>query len=69
MSYISGKEMSLLNPQDRPAMIYQEYCELVLKMHSKWHKVADYADAMHISLPHLSSTVTKPRVNSFTLPF
>ena len=44
-------------PQDRKAEIYQEYNELVLRHYHEWHQVAEYAEAMHITVPHLCSTI------------
>ena len=47
----------ILRPQDRKTQIYQDYCQLVLKNYQKWHHVNQYADAMHITLPHLCATI------------
>lgn len=44
-------------PSDRKMEIYQEYCSLVLKHYHEWRQVAEYANAMHITLPHLCTTV------------
>lgn len=46
-----------LRPQDRKTQIYQEYCQLVLKNYAQWHHVNQYAEAMHITLPHLCATI------------
>ena len=56
-SYAHKQEGSLTRPQDRKTQIYQEYCQLVLKHYSEWHHVNQYADAMHITLPHLCATI------------
>ena len=42
---------------DRKSEIYQEYSELVMKHYQEWHHVAEYASAMHITVPHLCSTI------------
>ncbi len=55
--YIKEVSAGSERPQDRKTEVYQEYWQLVLKHYQKWHHVAQYADAMHISLPHLSATV------------
>lgn len=44
-------------PQDRRTEIYRDYCQLVLKHYAKWHHVSQYAEAMQLTLPHLSATV------------
>lgn len=44
-------------PMDRKSEILQEYSELVMKHYREWHHVADYAAAMHITVPHLCSTI------------
>jgi AraC-like DNA-binding protein len=43
--------------QDRKTEIYNEYNNLVLQHYHEWHHVAAYADAMHITVPHLCSTI------------
>lgn len=50
-------ESAKLQPQDRKTEIYQEYNNLVLQHYHEWHQVASYADAMHITVPHLCSTI------------
>ena len=42
---------------DRKAEIYHEYSELVMKHYHEWHHVSDYAEALHITVPHLCSTI------------
>lgn len=42
---------------DRKTEIYQEYTNLVLQHYHEWHHVAAYAEAMHITVPHLCSTI------------
>ena len=44
-------------PQNRKLEIYMEYQKLVLDHHHEWHHVAEYADAMRLSLPHLCSSI------------
>jgi AraC-like DNA-binding protein len=44
-------------PMDRKNEIYQEYNQLVMKHYHEWHHVSQYAEAMHLTLPHLSSTI------------
>ena len=43
--------------QDRKTEIYQEYNELVLHHYHEWHHVAEYAEALCITVPHLCSTI------------
>ena len=47
----------LMRPQDRKTQIYQDYCQLVLKNYQQWHHVNQYAEAMHITLPHLCAAI------------
>lgn len=47
----------IARPQDRKQELYQEYCDMVLKHYHEWHHVSIYADALHITLPHLCSTI------------
>ena len=57
-SYARRQEKDfLLRPQDRKTQIYQDYCQLVLKNYQQWHHVNQYAEAMHITLPHLCATI------------
>ena len=42
---------------DRKTEIFQEFSDLVLQHYNEWHHVATYADAMHITVPHLCSTI------------
>ena len=44
-------------PQVRRTEIYHEYNDLVLKHYSEWHHVSEYAEAMHLTLPHLCSSI------------
>ena len=46
-----------IRPQDRKTEVYQDYQKLVLAHYHEWHHVAQYAEAMRLSLPHLCSTV------------
>lgn len=43
--------------QDRKTEIYQEYNDLVLQHYQEWHHVAEYAEALCITVPHLCSTI------------
>ena len=43
--------------QDRKSEIYQEYNDLVLAHYHEWHHVSAYAEALHITVPHLCSTI------------
>ncbi|MCR5049957.1 MAG: AraC family transcriptional regulator [Paludibacteraceae bacterium] len=43
---------------DRKMELYQEYCNLVLKHYHEWHRVADYAKAMSLTMPHLCSSIS-----------
>jgi len=42
---------------DRATMIYQAFSRLVLRHYRDWHRVSQYASAMHITLPHLCATI------------
>ena len=44
-------------PLDRKNEIFQEYCQLVMNHYHEWHHVSQYAEAMRLTLPHLSSTI------------
>lgn len=44
-------------PQDRKTEVFREYQQLVLAHYQEWHNVAKYADVMHLSIPHLCSTI------------
>ncbi len=48
---------TIIRPQDRKQEIYQTYIKMVLEHYQEWHHVAQYAEAMHITLPHLCSTI------------
>lgn len=60
MSYAEAahsNDEAVIQPLDRKTEIYQDYCQLVLKHYQEWHQVSQYADCMHITLPHLCSTI------------
>ncbi len=50
-------DKSYIKPVDRKQEIYQTYVKMVLAHYHEWHHVAEYAEAMHVTLPHLSSTI------------
>lgn len=54
---LSSNADKLAPPQDRKTEIYQEYSDLVLHHYNEWHNVSAYAEAMHITVPHLCSTI------------
>ena len=54
--YFVANRETKAEPMDRKSEIYQEYSELVMKHYQEWHHVAEYASAMHITVPHLCST-------------
>lgn len=43
--------------KDRKTELYQIYCQLVMKNYQRLHHVSQYAELMHITLPHLCSTI------------
>ena len=43
--------------QDRKTEIFQEYSDLVMRHYHEWHHVAEYAEALCITVPHLCSTI------------
>ena len=55
--YLVANSETKAQPMDRKSEIYQEYSELVMKHYHEWHHVAEYASAMHITVPHLCSTI------------
>ena len=54
--FVANSETSA-PPMDRKTEIYHEYSELVMKHYHEWHHVADYAEALRITVPHLCSTI------------
>lgn len=56
-SYARSQDEYIIRPNDRRTEIYQDYCQLVLKHYREWRHVNQYAQAMHITMPHLCSTV------------
>jgi AraC-like DNA-binding protein len=55
--YFVANSETKTQPMDRKTEIYHEYSELVMKHYREWHHVAEYATAMHITVPHLCSTI------------
>ena len=55
--YFVANRETKAQSMDRKSEIYQEYSELVMKHYQEWHHVAEYASAMHITVPHLCSTI------------
>lgn len=53
----SSSAVAAYQSTDRKTEIYHEYRNLVLQHYREWHQVASYADAMHITVPHLCSTI------------
>lgn len=56
-SELSTTETQTVYAQDRKSEIYQEYNDLVLAHYHEWHHVSAYAEALHITVPHLCSTI------------
>ena len=56
-SYAKTQDDYLVRPQDRKTAIYQEYTRLVMDHYAQWHHVVHYAEAMHLTMPHLCSMV------------
>lgn len=56
-SYAKHQENYKQKPQNRKTDIYIEYSNMVLNHHHEWHHVAQYAEAMRLSLPHLCSSI------------
>ena len=56
-SYARSQDEYIIRPNDRRTEIYQDYCQLVLKHYREWRHVNQYAQAMHITMPHLCSTI------------
>lgn len=55
--YVKQTETYQEMPKDRKTELYHEYNRMVLENYQRWHHVAQYAEAMRISLPHLCSTI------------
>lgn len=55
--FFNASESTTLRPKDRKMEIYHEYCAMVLKHYHEWHHVSEYAEAMHLTLPHLCATI------------
>ena len=55
--YFVANNGAKAQPMDRKSEIFHEYSELVMKHYHEWHHVAEYASAMHITVPHLCSTI------------
>lgn len=56
-SELCTTETQAVFTQDRKSEIYQEYNDLVLAHYHEWHHVSAYAEALHITVPHLCSTI------------
>ena len=57
LNFIRQNEQYQDKPVDRKEEIYQEYVKMVMAHYHEWHHVNNYAKAMRVSIPHLSSTV------------
>ncbi len=55
--YFVANSGTTTKPMDRKSEIFQEYSDLVMKHYQEWHHVSEYAEAMHITVPHLCSTI------------
>ena len=55
--YFVANSAAISKVMDRKTEIYHEYSELVMKHYHEWHHVSDYAEALHITVPHLCSTI------------
>ena len=56
MEYLR-KHDNVIRPQDRKMEIYYLYSKMVMAHYHEWHHVAQYADEMRLTLPHLCSTI------------
>lgn len=54
---LTRKDENVVPVKDRKTEIYQNFCQLVMKNYHQLHQVSQYADLMHITLPHLCSTI------------
>ena len=57
LNFIRQNDQNITKPIDRKEEIYQEYVKMVMAHYHEWHHVNNYAKAMRVSVPHLSSTV------------
>lgn len=57
LNLIRQDDSYFARPVDRKEELYQEYVKMVMAHYKEWHHVNDYAKAMRVSIPHLSSTV------------
>jgi AraC-like DNA-binding protein len=55
--YFVANSDNTSKPMDRKTEIYHEYSDLVMKHYHEWHHVADYAEVLRITVPHLCSTI------------
>lgn len=53
----SAEDEQAVQIKDRKTELYQTYCQLVLKNYQRLHHVGQYAELMHITLPHLCATI------------
>ena len=56
-SFLKTQENYKAQPKNRKTEIYREYTKLVLEHYQEWHHVSRYAEAMHLTVPHLCSTI------------
>ncbi len=54
---VRNEEDTAVLVRDRKTEIYQTFCHLVMKNYHHLHHVSQYAELMHITLPHLCSTI------------
>jgi len=56
-----GKEQQSehIESANRASELYQVFSRLVIAHYREWHRVAQYAKAMHITVPHLCATIRK----------
>lgn len=54
---IITEDEGTIRTMDRKEEIYQTFCQLVMKNYHRLHHVNEYADLMHITLPHLCATI------------
>ncbi len=58
-SYVKSSDEYIIRTQNRRTQMYYDYTRLVLENYSRWHHVSQYAEVLHVTLPHLCSTVKR----------
>ncbi len=55
--YFLADNTTSTQPVDRKTELYRQYSDLVLRHYHEWHHVSEYAEAMHLTMPHLCAVI------------